>query len=189
VFAYNKVDFPDFKNISENIIYVVQYSSDSIIDEFERKINEFDNLYKRYSNGEQSLKNRWQLAASEAVNIHKQIAAILNDDDSFSDTQLDRISNLIMKFKSSFAIDELLARYETFLDGFDRTVNRFILNKSNNNRDQVINVMQQSKSAINGIRDIIESIDTYPFSIDQYNKFDSLLLRQSALLKKAGAAL
>jgi len=162
------------------VINSISADNSILIDNFEKEIDVFETTYKSYYSGESSLL-QWQLYANHAFNTYKIISGIIKDNDNaFSISEIDRIEQLTNKFKSAFLINDSINRYETLINNFETTINRYAVNRINTNT-QALNIILEQLIQEKFYIKIHQAVGVFPFNKEQLNKLESLIERNGRL--------
>jgi len=162
------------------VINYLSADNSNLINDFEKEIDIFESTYKSYYLGESFLL-QWQLYAKNAFNIYINISNILNNNENtFSNSEIERITQLINKFKIAFLINESINRHEILLNNFETAINRYTENKTNENLQVLNNILQQLIQDDFYIK-IHQVVGVFPFNNEQLNKLEILVERNRQL--------
>ena len=162
------------------VINYLSADNSNLINDFEKEIDIFESAYKSYYLGESFLL-QWQLYAKNAFNIYINISNILNNkENTFSNSEIERITQLINKFKIAFLINESINRHEILLNNFETAINRYTENKTNENLQVLNNILQQLIQDDFYIK-IHQVVGVFPFNNEQLNKLEILVERNRRL--------
>jgi len=163
------------------IINYISADNNIFIDNLEREIDIFESTYIRYYEGETSLLFQWQLYAKNVIKTYQNISKILEENNNaFTYSEIERITQLINKFKIAFLINESINRHELLLNNFEIAIKNYTVNKTYANIQSLSNILEQLIHG-NFYIFIYRSVSLFPFNTEQINKLKILIERNERL--------